>query len=104
MKILSKLGNYKDFGLLLMRLGLGALMVLHGYPKLLGGPDQWVPIGRSMKNLGVNFLPVFWGFMAAVAEALGGLLILLGLYFRPACLFIYNFHHDCCFSRTIFRG
>jgi len=88
MKLLSKLERYKDFGLLLMRLGLGALMIMHGYPKIIGGPEKWISIGGSMKNLGVNFFPGFWGFMAALAEALGGLMVILGFYFRPACLFI----------------
>lgn len=88
MAIMSKLGDYKNTGLLLLRIGLGAMMIMHGYPKLLGGPDMWKQIGGSMANIGVHFAPTFWGFMAGAAEGIGGLLFLLGLWFRPACLFL----------------
>ncbi len=88
--LLRFLGNYRDLGLLLMRLGLGAMFVLHGYPKLLGGPDKWEARGKAMENLGIHFLPVAWGFMAALSETLGGLLLALGIAFRPACLFLLS--------------
>jgi putative oxidoreductase len=39
-----------------------------------------------MGNLGLGFAPEFWGLMAALGEALGGLLLVLGLLFRPAVL------------------
>ena len=32
------LGAYRNGGLLLVRLGLGLSFVLHGYPKMFGGP------------------------------------------------------------------
>jgi len=88
MAIFSRLGRYTSFGLLLLRIGLGAMMVVHGYPKLTGGPEKWEMIGGAMKNFGMNAYPTFWGFMAAVAEALGGVLLMLGLAFRPACLLL----------------
>jgi putative oxidoreductase len=88
MAILSGFSKYSNFGLLLMRLGLGVMMVLHGYPKLIGGPDKWAKIGGAMGNLGVHAYPTFWGFMAAATESLGGVLLILGLAFRPACLLL----------------
>ncbi|XZF14752.1 DoxX family protein [Chitinophagaceae bacterium MMS25-I14] len=88
MAIFSKLGNYKNTGLLLMRAGLGIMMMIHGYPKLMGGPDLWGKVGSAMGDAGIHFAPVFWGFMAAAAETICGLLAVLGLFFRPACLFI----------------
>jgi putative oxidoreductase len=48
MAILSNLSKYKDFGLLLMRAGIGVLFMFYGYPKLLGGPAMWTQIGGSM--------------------------------------------------------
>jgi len=39
-----------------------------------------------MGNIGITFLPTFWGFMASASECVGGLLILLGLFTRPAAL------------------
>ena len=59
------------------------MFILHGYPKVLGGPEMWEKIGGAMGNVGINFLPVFWGFLAAITEAGGGLLFALGLFFRP---------------------
>jgi putative oxidoreductase len=88
MTMLASLGKYRNTGLLIMRLGLGIMFMLHGYPKLLGGPDQWEAIGGSMKYLGITFVPAAWGLMAAVTETFGGFLILIGLAFRPVCLFL----------------
>lgn len=88
MAIFSRLGKYTNFGLLLMRVGLGTMMIMHGYPKLAGGPEMWEKIGGAAANIGIHSYPVFWGFMSGTAEGLGGLLLILGLAFRPACLFL----------------
>ena len=72
-----------DFGLLLLRVGIGIMFTVHGYPKLVGGPEKWLELGGVMKMLGLNFAPAAWGFLAA--EAVGGQLIALGLFFRLAC-------------------
>lgn len=77
--------NYKDFGLLVMRLGLGVAFIAHGWPKMSGGPEAWAGYGARMAaSTGIDFLPEFWGFMAAFAELGGGILLLLGLLTRPA--------------------
>jgi putative oxidoreductase len=87
--VLKFLSKYKDGALLLARIGIGlSFVVLHGWGKLIGGPEKWNSTGNAMKNLGINFLPMFWGFMAAFSEAVGGLLLILGLFFRPAAFLI----------------
>lgn len=83
MAILDSLGKYRNTGLLILRVGLGVMMITHGFPKLAGGPAGWEGLGGSMKVVGIDFLPVFWGFMGAAAEAIGGLFLILGLFFRP---------------------
>lgn len=88
MAILSKLGNYKSTGLLLMRLGVGVMMVLHGYPKLLAGPEKWTKLGANMKYFGINAYPEIWGFMASASECIGGALLVLGFLFRPSAFFL----------------
>jgi len=88
MAILGKLGNYKNTGLLFMRVGLGVMMMIHGYPKIMGGPDLWTKIGGAIGNVGIHFAPMFWGFMATITEAVGGLLIVLGFFTRPVCIFL----------------
>ena len=88
MAYLSKLGNHRNFGLLFIRVGLGALFIYHGYPKLLAGPGGWASLGASTKYVGITFLPVMWGLLAALTETIGGLFIVLGLFFRPACVLL----------------
>ena len=74
----------KDFGLLIIRAGIGlSMLTLHGLPKITGGIDKWTAIGGSMKVIGINFLPVFWGFAAAATETFGAFLLILGLFHRP---------------------
>ena len=81
MKIDSK--NRLDIALLIIRLGIGFLFILHGYPKMMGGIEKWAGLGSyGMGSLGIHFFPVFWGFMAAFSEFVGGIMVLLGLYIR----------------------
>lgn len=89
MAIFDTLGKYRNTGLLIIRVGLGAMMMVHGFPKLTGGPTLWEGLGNSMKLIHIDFLPVFWGFMAAVAEGIGGLFLLLGLFFRPTNMLLF---------------
>ncbi len=74
-----------DVGLLLIRVGIGLSMaIFHGWGKISGGPETWERIGGSMQNLGIDFLPAWWGFMAGFAEFFGSLLLIVGLFSRPA--------------------
>lgn len=73
-----------DYGLLIIRLGIGIAFMLHGYPKITAGPETWNGVGNAMGNIGIHFLPTFWGFLAALAEFGGGLCLILGFLFRPA--------------------
>jgi len=85
--LLKFLGKYRDTGLLLMRLGLGVMMMLHGLPKLLH-PKTWPAVGSAIGNLGIHFAPAFWGFMAAATEGIGGLLLAIGIFYRPIALML----------------
>ena len=81
MKIDSK--NRLDIALLILRLGIGCLFILHGYPKMMGGIEKWAGLGSyGMGSLGIHFFPTFWGFIAAFSEFVGGIMVLLGLYIR----------------------
>ncbi len=86
--ILTALSKYKDFGLLFLRIGIGGMFIFHGAPKMFGGPEGWERIGASMASVGIEFVPVFWGFMASFSEFIGGICIILGLFFRPACILL----------------
>ncbi|MEM1415017.1 MAG: DoxX family protein [Myxococcota bacterium] len=80
-----------DLGLLVIRVGLGLNMMAHGLPKMLGGPEKWERLGGAMKFVGVELgasMGTVFGFLAAFAELGGGLLLALGLFFRPALLLL----------------
>jgi putative oxidoreductase len=87
--ILTSLNRFRDLGLLILRVGLGAMFIYHGLPKLLAGPALWAQLGTATGTLGIHFLPVFWGFLSAASEAIGGLFLLLGFLTRPACLLMF---------------
>jgi len=80
---------YRDIGLIILRLGIGAsMLIFHGYGKIMGGRAVWEKLGASMNIVGIDFLPVFWGFMAAFSESVCSALIILGILFRPAALLL----------------
>ena len=86
--MLKFLGKYRDAGLLFLRFGLGAAFIIHGLPKLTGGPKLWASIGKNMSHLGIDFLHTFWGFMASATEGIGAVLLILGFCHRPVCLLL----------------
>jgi len=71
-----------DIGLLVLRVGLGAMMLFHGVPKLLGGPQKWEKLGGAMTHVGIDVWPTVWGFAAALTETLGAVLLAVGLLTR----------------------
>jgi putative oxidoreductase len=73
-----------DFTLLFLRTGIGlSYIFIHGWGKIFGGPERWTKVGSAVGYVGIDFLHPFWGIMAALAEFGGGLLILLGILYRP---------------------
>ena len=73
MKFLDKL---QPLGLLAMRVALGAVMIVHGYPKVTG-------IHNVEKFFGSIGLPWWSAYLSAGAEFFGGILIIVGLLTRP---------------------
>jgi len=80
-----------DAGILLLRAGIGSMFVIvHGYPKVVGGITIWRGLGGAFNQLiGLSFAPTFWGFLAMLAEFGGGLCLIAGLFFRSACAAIF---------------
>lgn len=77
-----------NIGLLVVRVLIGFMFVVHGYPKLFGGLDTWNFVGSSMGFLGIKSGYSFWGLLAALAEFAGGILLIIGLLVRPASVFL----------------
>jgi len=86
---LEFLDKYRNLGFLILRLGIGGMFMFHGYGKLFAGPELWAKVGGAMANVGITFAPEFFGLLAALSEFGGGLCLILGLFFRPACFFMF---------------
>ena len=67
-----------NLGLLLMRVMLGVVFIYHGQAKFSGGLDGF---SGYLDSLGVP-LPMLSAWLAALAELLGGLILLAGVAFR----------------------
>jgi putative oxidoreductase len=78
--------KHRDYGLLMLRVGIGFMfVVVHGFPKIGGGLQTMENLGKSMSVFGITFAPIFWGFMATVSEVVGGICLITGVLFRLAC-------------------
>ncbi|HOW36298.1 MAG TPA: DoxX family protein [Candidatus Omnitrophota bacterium] len=77
--------KHREIGLLILRIGIGVMFIIHGWPKITGGQQAWQQLGMATGSVGIHFAPTFFGFMAAVAEFFGGICLILGLGFRIAC-------------------
>lgn len=72
-----------SLGLLALRVGLGVEMIAHGLPKIRNPGATAGFFGQ------VGIRPaLFWTWIVALVEFLGGIGVLLGLLTRPAAFFI----------------
>lgn len=83
-KLLSSRFLNADIAVLILRLWVGAMFIWHGYTKLFGGMEQF---SGWLNQLGVP-LPVLFAYLAGLAEFVGGILLILGLFYRIAAFFI----------------
>lgn len=74
--------NTNDTGKLVLRVALGALLLFHGVAKLSGG------IGFVGDMLAKAGLPAVFGYGVYIGEVVAPLLILFGLFTRPAALVV----------------
>lgn len=78
MDILTTLFSQADAGLLALRLAIGAVFLYHGAPKLMKS---------AMMSKGMG-LPVWFVFALGLAETLGGLGVILGVYTPLAAMIL----------------
>jgi putative oxidoreductase len=75
-----------------LRIALGAILIPHGCQKLFGwfGGAGLARFATIFENIG--YKPgLFWVIIVALTEALGGLLLVLGLFTRVAALAVLIF-------------
>ncbi len=84
---LAGLSRFDFFGVLLLRIGVGALTVFHGFPSLLGGRAVWTEIGQGAAIAQLNpSLYFVAGLVACLAQVFGGVMLVLGLFTRGTAL------------------
>jgi putative oxidoreductase len=70
------LNRLQPFGLLVMRVVLGAILIAHGYHKVFGG------FHHHMDMVGSLGLPRWMAYLSTGMEFFGGIAIVLGLFTR----------------------
>lgn len=77
----------KDKALLAIRIAAGVVFVLHGYGKLTGNPSLEMFSGM-LANIGFP-MPMFFSWVVALTEFLGGLALIAGIFTRPAGVLLF---------------
>ena len=75
-------GSAADLGRLLLRVGLGLLILLHGIAKLRSGPGA---IENMVTQAG---LPPMLAYGVYIGEVVAPVLLVIGLWTRPAALIV----------------
>ncbi|GMT48623.1 MAG: oxidoreductase [bacterium] len=75
--------NLMHFGLLILRVALGVIFIVHGFPKLLGASDPLLigyltKVGIPGGDIAVR--------LAGGAEFLGGITLMIGFLARPTAI------------------
>lgn len=73
-----------SWGLLALRVVVGIIFIYSGYSKLFGNPTMAIGM---FGQLGFP-LPAFWAYFVGLAELVGGLMVLLGVYARMAAIWL----------------
>ncbi len=88
-----------NMGLLLMRLGIAATLLVNALPKLLGGARQWAHVGQDLRFLQADFPFQIAGVILLLFQVLGSIGMITGGLFRLSavllttvyCLYFFNF-------------
>lgn len=78
-----------NFGLLIMRLGLAAVLLIHSLPKLFAGSHSWQRVGTTLGFIDVGVPAAILGFSMLLLEALGAVSLMFGYFFRIACIVLF---------------
>ncbi len=78
-----------NVGLLIMRLGLAAVLLIHSLPKLIGGAHVWQSVGTTLNFINMGVPQTLLGFIFLLLAALGAVSLLFGYFFRIACIVLF---------------
>src|SRR5713101_4933477 len=86
---LQFLTKYRETGLLLFRASLGLIFIILIAPILWSGQGSWEHFGSAMRHLDFHSHYKFWGFVGAIVGCAGGVLMILGFFFRIGLCFAF---------------
>ncbi len=75
---------YDDFGILVLRVVLGIIVAVHGYPKLFIDSEAHI---RFLKSLNIP-MPRYAAYLSAIAEFFGGISLIIGFLTQIAAVLI----------------
>ena len=78
-----------NFGLLFMRLGLAAVLLIHSLPRLFAGSPSWQSVGITLGFINIGVPQTILGFVMLLLEALGAVSLMFGYFFRIACIILF---------------
>lgn len=86
--------HHPNLGLLVIRLVVGGILAYAGFGKFMGGTQTLHAVGQAINSLGLdvgsqNVSTLFFGALAAGSELAGGVLLILGLFFRTSAFFLF---------------
>src|SRR5436305_12476795 len=84
---LQFLSKYRETGLLLVRASIGLIFIILIAPILWSGQGSWEHFGSAMHHLDFHSHYKFWGFVGALLGCAGGVLMILGIFFRLGLIF-----------------
>ena len=87
-----------DIGLLLMRLGLSAMLLLHAAPQLVKGANAWKSVGMSLNFVNPAIPSHYFGGLVLLVEALGSICMIFGYLSRTASLLLCALFGAYCFN------
>ena len=81
---------YVSYSLLILRVIASVMMIInHGWNKILAGQEKWNRLGTAFTDFsGIDFMSVFFGLMAAFSESIGMVMVIFGIFTRPAAFLL----------------
>ena len=94
-----------DWGILVLRLGVGIMFVAHGLQKTFGAFGGPGIKGFSQMLAGLGFTPaIFWAYLAAYTEFLGGVFLIVGLFTRFSAAMLLGLIVTAAFKVHLGKG
>ncbi len=91
----TAIDRHMNAGLLLMRLGIAASLLIYALPRLWGGSRMWIEAGKDLRFLQADFPFQIAGLVLLVIQALAGVGLITGGLFRISTIalaVIYGLH------------